>query len=77
MTGVAYLVMLDISVSPQITRAEPVQTKISFMMHVLLCFFLPGNLDYSDDTAMARCVVQSILSRAGFDERDMARRYMN
>uniref|UniRef100_H3CU38 ADP-ribosylhydrolase ARH3 n=1 Tax=Tetraodon nigroviridis TaxID=99883 RepID=H3CU38_TETNG len=34
-----------------------------------------GNLDYSDDTAMARCVVQSVLSRAGFDERDMARRF--
>lgn len=26
---------------------------------------------------MARCVVQSILSRAGFDERDMAHRYIN
>lgn len=39
--------------------------------------FLLGNLDYSDDTAMARCVVQSILTRAGFDERDMAHRYTN
>lgn len=38
---------------------------------------LLGNLDYSDDTAMARCVVQSILTRAGFDERDMAHRYAN
>lgn len=36
-----------------------------------------GNLDYSDDTAMARCVVQSILTCAGFDERDMAHRYTN
>ncbi|XP_069029100.1 ADP-ribosylhydrolase ARH3 [Embiotoca jacksoni] len=32
-------------------------------------------LEYSDDTAMARCVVQSLLTRAGFDERDMARRF--
>lgn len=39
--------------------------------------FLSGNLDYSDDTAMARCVVQSILTRAGFDEWDMAHRYTN
>lgn len=36
--------------------------------------FLLGNLDYSDDTAMARCVVRSILARAGYDERDMAQR---
>lgn len=34
-----------------------------------------GILEYSDDTAMARCVVQSLLTRAGFDERDMARRF--
>lgn len=34
-----------------------------------------GILEYSDDTAMARCVVQSLLTRAGFDEQDMARRY--
>ncbi|XP_068608050.1 ADP-ribosylhydrolase ARH3 [Brachionichthys hirsutus] len=34
-----------------------------------------GILDYSDDTAMARCVVQSLLTRAGFDEQDMARRF--
>ncbi|XP_028251244.1 ADP-ribosylhydrolase ARH3 [Parambassis ranga] len=32
-------------------------------------------LDYSDDTAMARCVVQSLLTRTGFDEQDMARRF--
>lgn len=32
-------------------------------------------LDYSDDTAMARCVVQSLLTRSGFDEQDMARRF--
>lgn len=31
-------------------------------------------LEYSDDTAMARCVVQSLLTRTGFDEQDMARR---
>lgn len=36
--------------------------------------FLLGSLDYSDDTAMARCVVRSILARAGYDERDMAHR---
>lgn len=34
-----------------------------------------GVLDYSDDTAMARCVVQSLLTRTGFDEHDMARRF--
>ncbi|XP_068194821.1 ADP-ribosylhydrolase ARH3 [Antennarius striatus] len=34
-----------------------------------------GILEYSDDTAMARCVVQSLLTRAGFDEQDMARRF--
>lgn len=34
-----------------------------------------GILEYSDDTAMARCVVQSLLIRAGFDEQDMARRF--
>lgn len=43
----------------------------------VLDMFLLGNLDYSDDTAMARCVVQSILARAGFDERDMAHRWTN
>ncbi|KAJ0062961.1 hypothetical protein NL108_009556, partial [Boleophthalmus pectinirostris] len=32
-------------------------------------------LEYSDDTAMARCVVQSLLTRTGFDEQDMARRF--
>nr|ACO09299.1 Hypothetical protein AF_1724 [Osmerus mordax] len=31
-----------------------------------------GILQYSDDTAMTRCVVQSLLTRAGFDEQDMA-----
>ncbi|XP_028995285.1 ADP-ribosylhydrolase ARH3 [Betta splendens] len=34
-----------------------------------------GILEYSDDTAMARCVVQSLLTRASFDEQDMARRF--
>ncbi|XP_010891210.2 ADP-ribose glycohydrolase ARH3 [Esox lucius] len=34
-----------------------------------------GILQYSDDTAMTRCVVQSLLARAGFDERDMAGRF--
>ncbi|XP_020775406.1 ADP-ribosylhydrolase ARH3 [Boleophthalmus pectinirostris] len=34
-----------------------------------------GVLEYSDDTAMARCVVQSLLTRTGFDEQDMARRF--
>uniref|UniRef100_A0A3Q2YTZ1 ADP-ribosylhydrolase ARH3 n=1 Tax=Hippocampus comes TaxID=109280 RepID=A0A3Q2YTZ1_HIPCM len=34
-----------------------------------------GILEYSDDTAMASCVVQSLLTRAGFDEHDMARRF--
>ncbi|XP_051806643.1 ADP-ribosylhydrolase ARH3 isoform X1 [Acanthochromis polyacanthus] len=34
-----------------------------------------GILEYSDDTAMARCVAQSLLTRAGFDEQDMARRF--
>lgn len=34
-----------------------------------------GILDYSDDTAMTRCVVESLLTRAGFDERDMARKF--
>ncbi|XP_038823189.1 ADP-ribose glycohydrolase ARH3 [Salvelinus namaycush] len=34
-----------------------------------------GILQYSDDTAMTRCVVQSLLTRAGFDEQDMARRF--
>ncbi|KAM9355404.1 ADP-ribosylhydrolase ARH3 [Pholidichthys leucotaenia] len=34
-----------------------------------------GILEYSDDTAMARCVVESLLTRTGFDEQDMARRF--
>ncbi|CAL1574770.1 unnamed protein product [Knipowitschia caucasica] len=34
-----------------------------------------GELEYSDDTAMARCVVQSLLAKTGFDEQDMARRF--
>ncbi|XP_030634652.1 ADP-ribosylhydrolase ARH3 [Chanos chanos] len=34
-----------------------------------------GTLQYSDDTAMLRCVAQSLLNRAGFDEQDMARRF--
>lgn len=34
-----------------------------------------GILEYSDDTAMARCVAQSLLTRTGFDEYDMARRF--
>ncbi|XP_034531026.1 ADP-ribose glycohydrolase ARH3 [Notolabrus celidotus] len=34
-----------------------------------------GILEYSDDTAMARCVVKSLLTRTGFDEQDMARRF--
>lgn len=38
-----------------------------------LCFL--ATLEYSDDTAMARCVVQSLLTRGGFDEQDMAHRY--
>lgn len=41
-----------------------------------VCVCVLGILEYSDDTAMARCVVQSLLTRAGFDEQDMARRYM-
>ncbi|XP_053701018.1 ADP-ribosylhydrolase ARH3 [Synchiropus splendidus] len=34
-----------------------------------------GILEYSDDTAMTRCVAQSLLTRTGYDERDMARRF--
>ncbi|KAK2843281.1 hypothetical protein Q7C36_011496 [Tachysurus vachellii] len=34
-----------------------------------------GILQYSDDTAMMRCVAQSLLTRMGFDEQDMARRF--
>ncbi|XP_028674631.1 ADP-ribosylhydrolase ARH3 [Erpetoichthys calabaricus] len=34
-----------------------------------------GILQYSDDTAMTRCVVQSLLSRSDFDDMDMARRF--
>ncbi|XP_061897678.1 ADP-ribosylhydrolase ARH3 [Entelurus aequoreus] len=34
-----------------------------------------GTLEYSDDTAMTRCVVQSLLTRSGFNEQDMARRF--
>lgn len=41
---------------------------------MLFYMFLLGNLDYSDDTAMARCVVRSILASAGYNERDMAHR---
>ncbi|KAL2099260.1 hypothetical protein ACEWY4_005740 [Coilia grayii] len=32
-------------------------------------------LQYSDDTAMTRCVADSLLTRAGFDEQDMARSF--
>ncbi|XP_073682965.1 ADP-ribosylhydrolase ARH3 [Garra rufa] len=32
-------------------------------------------LQYSDDTAMMRCVADSLLTRMAFDERDMARRF--
>ncbi|XP_076833635.1 ADP-ribosylhydrolase ARH3 [Brachyhypopomus gauderio] len=34
-----------------------------------------GILQYSDDTAMLRCVAHSLLTRTGFDEQDMARRF--
>ncbi|MCJ8736995.1 hypothetical protein PDJAM_G00018790 [Pangasius djambal] len=34
-----------------------------------------GILQYSDDTAMMRCVAQSLLTRMGFDEQDMARSF--
>ncbi|KAM6972856.1 ADP-ribosylhydrolase ARH3 isoform 1-T1 [Aplochiton taeniatus] len=34
-----------------------------------------GILQFSDDTAMTRCVVQSLLARASFDGQDMARRF--
>ncbi|XP_036398466.1 ADP-ribose glycohydrolase ARH3 [Megalops cyprinoides] len=34
-----------------------------------------GILQYSDDTAMTRCVVQSLLARGEFDEQDMAHRF--
>ncbi|KAL6477994.1 hypothetical protein MHYP_G00138290 [Metynnis hypsauchen] len=34
-----------------------------------------GILQYSDDTAMMRCVAHSLLTRTGFDEQDMARRF--
>ncbi|XP_066540135.1 ADP-ribosylhydrolase ARH3 isoform X2 [Hoplias malabaricus] len=34
-----------------------------------------GILQYSDDTAMMHCVAHSLLTRAGFDEQDMARRF--
>lgn len=36
-----------------------------------------GILQYSDDTAMMRCVAHSLLTRMGFDEQDMARRYFS
>ncbi|XP_032402796.1 ADP-ribosylhydrolase ARH3 [Xiphophorus hellerii] len=32
-------------------------------------------LEYSDDTAMTRCVVQSLLNRSGYDQQDLARRF--
>ncbi|XP_052000908.1 ADP-ribosylhydrolase ARH3-like [Xyrauchen texanus] len=34
-----------------------------------------GILQYSDDTAMMRCVANSLLTRTEFDEQDMARRF--
>uniref|UniRef100_A0A3B1JXH2 ADP-ribosylhydrolase ARH3 n=1 Tax=Astyanax mexicanus TaxID=7994 RepID=A0A3B1JXH2_ASTMX len=34
-----------------------------------------GILQYSDDTAMMRCVADSLLTRVGFDEQDMARSF--
>ncbi|KAI2654447.1 poly(ADP-ribose) glycohydrolase ARH3 [Labeo rohita] len=34
-----------------------------------------GILQYSDDTAMMRCVAESLLTRMPFDEHDMARRF--
>uniref|UniRef100_A0A8C9SIP9 ADP-ribosylhydrolase ARH3 n=1 Tax=Scleropages formosus TaxID=113540 RepID=A0A8C9SIP9_SCLFO len=34
-----------------------------------------GILQYSDDTAMTRCVVQSLLTRGVFDQQDLARRF--
>ncbi|XP_053489234.1 ADP-ribosylhydrolase ARH3 [Ictalurus furcatus] len=34
-----------------------------------------GILQYSDDTAMMRCVAHSLLTRMGFDEQDMARSF--
>ncbi|KAK2878395.1 hypothetical protein QQF64_011565 [Cirrhinus molitorella] len=34
-------------------------------------------LQYSDDTAMMRCVANSLLTRMAFDERDMAGRFAN
>ncbi|XP_067311371.1 ADP-ribosylhydrolase ARH3-like [Pseudorasbora parva] len=34
-----------------------------------------GILKYSDDTAMMRCIAESLLTRKAFDERDMASRF--
>ncbi|XP_069751761.1 ADP-ribosylhydrolase ARH3 isoform X3 [Narcine bancroftii] len=34
-----------------------------------------GSLIYSDDTAMTRCVAQSLISKTDFDEVDMAKRF--
>ncbi|XP_072890651.1 ADP-ribosylhydrolase ARH3 [Hemitrygon akajei] len=34
-----------------------------------------GSLAYSDDTAMTRCVAQSLISKQDFDEVDMAKRF--
>ncbi|XP_023657825.1 ADP-ribosylhydrolase ARH3 isoform X1 [Paramormyrops kingsleyae] len=34
-----------------------------------------GILQYSDDTAMTRCVVQSLLTRGAFDQHDLAHRF--
>eukprot|EP00062_Callorhinchus_milii_P018454 gi/632971942/ref/XP_007902417.1/ PREDICTED: poly(ADP-ribose) glycohydrolase ARH3 [Callorhinchus milii] len=35
----------------------------------------PGSLVYSDDTAMTRCVAQSLIAKQDFDEVDMAMRF--
>ena len=52
-----------------------VHRAMSKFLRVCMYVYVLGILEYSDDTAMARCVVQSLLTRAGFDEQDMARRY--
>lgn len=57
------------------SNETPVRPCVTVLCSISL--FPSGILEYSDDTAMARCVVQSLLTRAGFDEQDMARRYIN
>ena len=50
------------------------RSSLSLAAGVTLCSPVAESLPYTDDTAMSRSVVQSLLAKQEFDEVDMAKR---